>query len=79
MRIASGTPVYAQREEALFMVFNGGNETLSVTLPAAPAGWVWRLHVDTDRPLLMPAITPRNNVQVAAQSVRLYELERDHD
>ena len=79
MRIASGTPVYAQREEALFMVFNGGNETLSVTLPAAPAGWVWRLHVDTDRPLLMPAITPRNNVQVAAQSVRLYEMERDHD
>ena len=78
MRIASGTPVYAQREEALFMVFNGG-DMLSVTLPKAPAGWIWRLHIDTDRPLMMPSLTPRSTVQVAAQSVRLYELERDHD
>ncbi len=60
------------------MVFNGG-EALTVTLPKAPAGWVWRLHVDTDRPLLAPCITTRSTVQVAAQSVRLYELERSND
>ena len=78
MRIASGTPVYAQSEEALFMVFNGG-EALTVTLPEAPAGWVWRLHIDTDRPALMPDVTQDNSVDVAAQSVQFYELERADD
>ncbi len=78
MRIASGTPAYAQREEALFMVFNGG-EALTVTLPVAPSGWQWRLHIDTDRPALAASVLEGDRIRVAAQSVLLFELERRDD
>ena len=79
MRIASGTPAYAQREEALFMVFNGGAAPLEVTLPAAPSGWLWRRHIDTDRPARAPGIVTGGSVAVAAQSVQMLELERAND
>ena len=79
MRIASGTPAYAQREEALFMVFNGGAAPLEVTLPVAPSGWLWRRHIDTDRPARAPGIVTGGSVAVAAQSVQMLELERAND
>jgi len=49
MRIASGTPVYAQREEALFLIFNRGHD-VEVKLPDCAEGRRWRLWIDTGRP-----------------------------
>ncbi|KNG92163.1 glycogen debranching protein GlgX [Pseudaestuariivita atlantica] len=47
MRTASGTPAYATREDALFLVFNGSDDAVPVTLPDAPGGMVWRWRIDT--------------------------------
>ncbi len=49
MRIASGTPLYAGLETAIFMVFNCGAAS-DVALPAAPDGKHWRCEIDTSRP-----------------------------
>ncbi len=46
MRTASGSPAYAEREDAIFAVFNTG-DAVGITLPEAQAGKVWRLCVDT--------------------------------
>ena len=48
MRIASGSPAYAEREDAIFAVFNAGPAT-AITLPEAPEGKGWTLCVDTSR------------------------------
>ena len=58
------------------MVFNGGADALNVTLPTAPSGWLWRRHIDTDRPAMAPGIVTGGSIRVAAQSVQLLELER---
>ena len=78
MRIASGAPDYAQREEALFLVFNNG-EALEAVLPERPAGWQWRLHVDSSRPDLTPALVRDASVPVAAGAVLAFALERGGD
>ncbi len=49
MRMASGTPPYAQREEALYLVFNAGG-AVDVTLPDPPEGRVWMRHIDSAHP-----------------------------
>ncbi|MBN9046074.1 MAG: glycogen debranching protein GlgX [Rhizobiales bacterium] len=77
MRIASGTPAYAQREEALFLVFNAG-PAVDVTLPPPPAGWRWKLGVDTAEPERSPSPVETATLAVEAQSVVVLELER-HD
>ena len=41
MRMASGTPAYAEREEALFLVFNGGDTPIGAALPDPAKGWHW--------------------------------------
>ncbi|MFD1342491.1 glycogen debranching protein GlgX [Litorisediminicola beolgyonensis] len=73
MRMASGTPRYAQREEALFVVFNAGGE-VALTMPAPPEGWHWVSHIDTARPKhgTEPA---GDTVALAGASVRVFVLE----
>ena len=46
LRMASGTPDYAEREEAVFVVFNAG-PAADVTLPPLVSGGAWRRVVDT--------------------------------
>ncbi|WP_417724123.1 glycogen debranching protein GlgX [Salipiger sp.] len=52
-RMASGTPLYSQREEALYLAFNAG-EAVTLTLPPRKAGFRWVCHLDTSRPDLAP-------------------------
>ncbi|EIE50650.1 glycogen debranching protein [Salipiger aestuarii] len=50
-RMASGTPLYAQREEAIYLAFNAGN-AVELTLPEMTGGFRWVRHVDTADPKL---------------------------
>jgi isoamylase len=47
LRMASGTPAYAEREDALFLVFNGGEEPVHARLPEPPEGMAWTLAIRT--------------------------------
>ncbi len=47
LRMASGTPPYAEREDALFLVFNSGGEDAEVRLPDPPEGMRWCLRICT--------------------------------
>ncbi|MBN9886543.1 glycogen debranching protein GlgX [Salipiger abyssi] len=67
LRIASGTPRYAQREEAIYLAFNAGDE-VQLTLPGLPAGFRWVRHVDTAQPLA-PAEPVGLSMTMAANSV----------
>ncbi|RQP04368.1 MAG: glycogen debranching enzyme GlgX [Paracoccus sp. BP8] len=78
LRMAAGTPDYAQREEALFLVFNNG-APLDVVLPERPEGWRWRLHLDTSRPDLAPHVVEAERLAVDGQSVLAFDLERADD
>ena len=50
-RMASGTPLYSQREEAIYLAFNAG-EAVDLTLPDVTEGFRWVRHVDTAEPEL---------------------------
>lgn len=68
-RMASGTPRYAQREEAIYLAFNAG-EAVQVTLPPISEGFRWVRHVDTATPELAaepvgPELTLAENSVVA--------------
>ena len=54
LRIASGTPSYAQREDAIYLAFNAG-DAVALQLPACPDGFHWVRHIDTAQPLAEPA------------------------
>jgi isoamylase len=47
LRMASGTPVYAERNNALFLVFNAGEADVTVRLPTPPAGQTWTHRIAT--------------------------------
>ncbi|MCV6592237.1 MAG: glycogen debranching protein GlgX [Silicimonas sp.] len=49
MRMAHGTPAYAEREDAIFLVFNRG-AACDVTLPERTNGKAWHLTLDTSQP-----------------------------
>ena len=66
-RMASGTPKYAQREEAIYLAFNSGDAT-ALTLPKLPDGFCWVRHVDTASPDL-GAERVGTTIQMAANSV----------
>jgi len=74
LRTASGTPPYAALEYALFAVFNAG-PAATVTVPDAPDGQGWSLHLDTSHPHLVPAPVS-GEVEVAGQSVAVLVLEQ---
>ncbi|TCM87622.1 glycogen debranching protein GlgX [Rhodovulum steppense] len=54
LRTAAGTPEYAAQEHAIFAVLNAGG-AVAVTVPEAPRGQRWSLHLDSSRPDLAPA------------------------
>ncbi len=56
LRMAQGTPPYAEREDALFLVFNAG-ASLSVTLPETPDGKAWWLSIDTSADGALPSMS----------------------
>lgn len=66
-RMASGTPKFAQREEAIYLAFNAGDD-VELTLPALPEGFRWVRHVDTSKTMLTaePVTSP---ITLAANSV----------
>ncbi len=68
MRMASGTPRYAQREEAVFLIFNSGKAS-RVTLPELPEHRVWRKYIDTDEPGAEPRDIDARKMKVPAESV----------
>ncbi len=78
MRMASDTPPYAQTEAALFLVFNAGGSVM-VKLPEPPAGWHWRLGLDSARPSAQPGRIDRRLLSAAADSVIALELERGNE
>jgi isoamylase len=47
LRMASGTPAYAERDNALFLVFNAGTEDVTVKLPQTPGGQAWSHRIAT--------------------------------
>ncbi|MEC3863016.1 glycogen debranching protein GlgX [Mesobacterium sp. TK19101] len=78
MRMASGTPPYAQREEALFLVFNAGDPVV-VTLPPTAGGRQWTLCIDTNTPDALPHPVTRAPLKVPARSVLAFVLEPSRD
>jgi isoamylase len=66
-RMASGTPKFAQREEAIYLAFNAGDD-VELTLPGLPEGFCWVRHVDTSKTMLTaePVTSP---ITLAANSV----------
>ncbi|MBR9836726.1 MAG: glycogen debranching protein GlgX [Rhodobacteraceae bacterium] len=66
-RMASGTPKFAQREEAIYLAFNAGDD-VELTLPGLPEGFCWVRHVDTSQTMLTaePVTSP---ITLAANSV----------
>ncbi|WP_037261961.1 glycogen debranching protein GlgX [Roseivivax halodurans] len=74
MRMASGTPPYAQREEALLVAFNSG-EALDLTLPEPPQDFVWVRHIDTSDPAAAYEIVG-GAIRVNAGSTMVLVLER---
>lgn len=66
-RMASGTPAYAQREEAIYLAFNAG-EPVELTLPKLGRKHVWMRHLDTAAPDL-PCAPVGPVLTLAAQSV----------
>jgi isoamylase len=74
MRTASGTPVYADLEYALFLVFNAGG-ALEVILPPAPKGQVWSRRINTADPDAAPEPRPEGVLHVPAHSVSALLLE----
>jgi glycogen operon protein len=54
MRTAAGTPEYDAHKSAIFAIFNGGPEAVTITLPVAAAGFRWVRHIDTAAPTRAP-------------------------
>lgn len=66
-RIASGTPQYSQAGEAIYLVFNAGEES-EIHLPPRKPGYHWVRHIDSAHPDADPV--PVGLVtQVGAQTV----------
>ncbi|AJE47779.1 glycogen debranching protein GlgX [Celeribacter indicus] len=77
MRIASGTPAYAQREEAVFLVFNRG-EAVTVHLPPCPENRRWRLWIDTGHPDIDGEVVDGGFLKAGRETVLALELETVH-
>ena len=74
MRTASGTPVYATTENAIFAVFNAGGDA-KVRLPIPPKRTRWRWSVDTAEVGKAEILLQKSEVAVKAQSVAVFVLE----
>jgi glycogen operon protein len=47
LRMASGKPVYGEREDAIFLAFNASHEDVTVMLPEPPEGMRWSQQIST--------------------------------
>jgi len=74
LRTASGTPAYADVEDALFLIFNAGGP-LDVTLTPTPDGKIWSRRINSDRPGAPPERIAYGKLPVAAHSVSALVLE----
>ncbi|MBE9638062.1 glycogen debranching protein GlgX [Salipiger mangrovisoli] len=72
-RMASGTPLYKQREEAMYIALNAG-DAVELTLPRPGDGYVWVRHIDTAAPEAAP-LRLGGTVTLAANSVLLLAEE----
>ena len=75
MRTASGTPFYAAREDALFLVFNTG-DAVQVALPARLQGNCWIRRVDTGAAEAFAETFENGKARIAAQSVAVFVQEK---
>lgn len=75
IRTASGTPRYAALEYAIFAVFNAGG-AVEVTVPDAPEGQHWALHLDSSRPELVPEPV-EGSFGMPAEAVAVFVLEEE--
>ncbi|SDK45049.1 glycogen debranching protein GlgX [Aliiruegeria lutimaris] len=75
MRTASGTPIYAATENAIFAVFNAGGDA-KVHLPDPPKGSRWAWSIDTAEPGRAQITVRKTEVTVKAQSVAIFVLEQ---
>lgn len=73
LRTASGTPEFAPREEALYAVFNAGDNHFT-KLPEAPEGRKWVRYIDTTRPGSKP-VDVSGRKKIRANSVVVFALE----
>ena len=75
LRMASNTPTYAAREDAIFLIFNRGAAG-EVTLPPVPERRHWRLLLDTSQPNGGPRdLSAPPRLPVPAESVQALVLE----
>ncbi|PZX17535.1 glycogen operon protein [Palleronia aestuarii] len=76
LRMASGTPFYAETESAIFIVFNAG-EAVETKLPEPTEGldWVWR--IDTTRPDMTEEHS-RGTIEMPANAVAVFTLDDEN-
>ena len=74
LRTASGTPAYADLEDAVFLIFNAGG-ALDVTLTPTPDGKVWSRRINTYAPDAPPERIAYGKLSVPAHSVSALVLE----
>ncbi|WOI54916.1 glycogen debranching protein GlgX [Palleronia sp. LCG004] len=75
LRMASGTPHYAETEMATFVIFNAG-DAIEMTVPEAPEGTHWEWRIDTDGDAGEKGEVG-SSIDVAAQSVAVLVLGSD--
>ncbi len=78
LRMASDTPAHAQREEAIYLIFNGGEERL-ITLPRPPRQRHWWQHIDTALPDARPSRLETDKLIVADNAVVALVQQADDD
>ncbi len=74
-RTAADSPDYAALDDAIFAIFNAGDEA-EVVVPPATEGRLWVCHVDTARPDSPPSAVPER-FEVAAHSVTVLVKDAD--
>ncbi|SPJ25916.1 glycogen debranching protein GlgX [Palleronia abyssalis] len=72
LRMASGTPAYAETEEAIFAIFNRG-PARDWILPDPPSGMEWDWRIDTAEPERVGELV-RGTVGIAGDSVSVFVL-----
>ncbi len=73
VRLAAGTPPYAESDDELLIAFNAEGAERSLTLPAPPEDRTWQRVLDTARPEA-PAEPATPSVTVAAESLAVFAL-----
>ena len=73
LRMASGSPAYAEREDAICLVFNAGRAA-DITLPTPPEGKCWTLCINTNDAQTTTAQTDISQMRCPAMCVLAFTL-----